>query len=74
MAEITPQFSEILAKALTFSARERVWLIDRLAASLGTARWFARIDEFAADPLHRGQQPMLGGSEAPRRRSRHRRG
>jgi hypothetical protein len=74
MAQVAPQVSEILAEALKLSTKERGVLIDRLAESLGTSRWLERLDEFAAEPIDRGQQPMLDGSVAPRRRSRRSRG
>jgi hypothetical protein len=65
-AKMSPE-SRARARAL---ADQYLSSVERDAAAADTARWFEKLDEFAADPIDRGQQPMLDGSVAPRRRSR----
>jgi hypothetical protein len=60
---------ELLARSRALADQYRA-SAERDAAAADIARWFEKLDKFGADPIDRGQQPMLDGSVAPRRRSR----
>jgi putative addiction module component (TIGR02574 family) len=73
MAQMTPQVSEVLAKALTFSSQERGLLIDRLIESLdeGPAEegveeaWGEEIKR-RVDEIRAGKVGMIPGEEVRR--------
>jgi putative addiction module component (TIGR02574 family) len=74
MAQMTPEVSKVLEKALALSTRERGLLIDRLIASLddGPAEegveeaWAAEIKE-RVDDIRSGKAKMIPGEEVLRR-------
>jgi hypothetical protein len=61
LAQVPPQVSDLLEKALALSIRDRGLLINRLVASLDNkpagaadiARWFEELDEFGTEPFPR---------------------
>lgn len=74
MAQITPEVSEVLEKALTLSTRDRGLLIDHLIASLddGPAEdgveeaWAAEIEK-RVDEVQSGKAKMIPAVEVRRR-------
>jgi len=77
MAQLTPQASDILEKALTLSTRERGVLIDRLIQSLDDAPPEAGVEEAWAEEIKRrvedvrsGKVEMIPGEEVLRRLGR----
>jgi len=74
MAQMTPQVSEVLEKALTLSTQERGLLIDRLIESLdeGPAEegvedaWEEEIKK-RVDDIRSGKAKMIPGEEVRRR-------
>jgi putative addiction module component (TIGR02574 family) len=75
MAEMTPQVSEVLEKALALSVQERGLLIDHLIESLdeGSAEegveeaWDEEIKR-RVDEIRSGKVEMISGEELRRRR------
>jgi putative addiction module component (TIGR02574 family) len=73
MAQMTPEVSKVLEKALTLSTRDRGLLIDRLIASLddGPAEegveeaWAAEIKQ-RVDDVRSGKAKMIPGEEVLR--------
>ena len=73
MAQMTPQVSEVLEKALTLSAQDRGLLIDRLIESLdeGSAEegveeaWGEEIKR-RVDDIRSGKTKMIPGDEVRR--------
>ena len=61
MAQITPQVSELLEKALTLSAQERGLLIDRLVESLDDAPVEEGVEEAWADEIKRRVDDVRSG-------------
>ena len=74
MAEMTPQVSEVLEKALALSTQERGLLIDHLIESLDEgpaeegveAAWDAEIKR-RVDEIRSGKVEMISGEEIRRR-------
>ena len=74
MAQMTPQVSEVLEKALTLSTQDRGLLIDRLIESLdeGPAEegveeaWAAEIEQ-RVDDIRSGKAKMIPGEQVRRR-------
>jgi putative addiction module component (TIGR02574 family) len=74
MAQMTPQVSEVLEKALTLSTQDRGLLIDRLIESLdeGPAEegveeaWAAEIKQ-RVDDIRSGKAKMIPGEQVRRR-------
>jgi putative addiction module component (TIGR02574 family) len=74
MAQMTPQVSEVLEKALTLSTQERGLLIDRLVESLDEGpseegvedAWEEEIRHRVAD-IRSGKTEMIPGEEVHRR-------
>ncbi|MGA7560116.1 MAG: addiction module protein [Terriglobales bacterium] len=74
MAEMTPQVSELLEKALALSTQERGLLIDHLIESLDEgpaeegveAAWDAEIKR-RVDEIRSGKVEMISGEEIRRR-------
>ncbi len=70
MAQITPQVSEVLEKALSLSIQERGLLIDRLIKSLDDEpaeegveeAWAAEIKS-RVDDIRAGRAEMISGEE-----------
>ncbi|MGA9931996.1 MAG: addiction module protein [Terriglobales bacterium] len=77
MAEMTPQVSELLEKALALSTQERGLLIDHLIESLDEgpaeegveAAWDAEIKR-RVDEIRSGKVEMISGEEIRRRLAR----
>ncbi len=74
MAQMTPQVSEVLEKALTLSTRERGLLIDRLIESLdegpaeeGVEGAWAQEIKGRVDDIHSGKVKMIPGDEVLRK-------
>jgi putative addiction module component (TIGR02574 family) len=74
MAQLTPQASEVLEKALTLSTQERGLLIDRLVDSLDDASTDEGAEEAWADEIksrvddiRAGKVEMIPGEEVVRR-------
>jgi|GraSoiStandDraft_11_1057310.scaffolds.fasta_scaffold102853_2 putative addiction module component (TIGR02574 family) len=74
MAEITPQMSEVLEKALALSTQERGLVIDRLIASLDEAPAEDGVEEAWAEEIKRrvddiqsGKAKMISYGEIRRR-------
>ena len=74
MAQMTPQVSEVLEKALTLSTRERGLLIDRLIESLdggaaeeGVEGAWAQEIKGQVDDIHSGKVKMIPGDEVLRK-------
>jgi putative addiction module component (TIGR02574 family) len=73
MAQMTPEVSKVLEKALTLSTRDRGLLIDQLIASLddGPAEegveeaWAAEIKQ-RVDDMRSGKAKMIPGDEVLR--------
>jgi putative addiction module component (TIGR02574 family) len=61
MAQITPQVSEVLEKALTLSTQERGLIIDCLIESLDEGPSEARVDEAWADEIKRRIDDIRSG-------------
>lgn len=80
MAQLTPQASEVLEKALTLSTQERGLLIDRLMDSLddeiadegAEEAWAAEIKS-RVDEVRAGKVEMIPGEEVLRRLAARRR-
>jgi putative addiction module component (TIGR02574 family) len=77
MAQLTPQASDLLEKALTLSTHERGLLIDRLIESLDEGPLEAGVDEAWAEEIKRrvddvrsGRVEMIPGEEVRRRLGR----
>jgi putative addiction module component (TIGR02574 family) len=77
MAQLTPQASDLLEKALTLSTHERGLLIDRLIESLEEGPLEAGVDEAWAEEIKRrvddvrsGRVEMISGEEVRRRLGR----
>jgi putative addiction module component (TIGR02574 family) len=77
MAQLTPQASDVLEKALTLSLHERGLLIDRLVESLDEASPEAGAEEAWAEEIKRrvddvrsGKVEMIPGEEVRRRLGR----
>ena len=74
MAHMTPQVSEVLAKALTLSTEDRGVLIDRLIASLDDdpaeegveAAWDQEI-KTRVDEIRSGKVKLISGEEVLRK-------
>ncbi len=74
MAQMTPQVSEVLEKALTLSTQDRGLLIDRLIESLDESpaeegveeAWAEEIKHRVAD-IRSGKVEMIPGEEVRRR-------
>jgi putative addiction module component (TIGR02574 family) len=74
MAEMTPQVSEVLEKALALSTRERGLLIDHLIESLDVgpaeqgadAAWDEEIKR-RVDDIRSGKVEMISGEDVRRR-------
>ena len=74
MAQVTPQVSEVLAKALTLSTEDRGVLIDRLIASLDDdpaeegveAAWDQEI-KTRVDEIRSGKVKLISGEEVLRK-------
>jgi putative addiction module component (TIGR02574 family) len=73
MAEMTPQVSEVLEKALTFSTQERGLLIDRLIESLDEAPAEEGVEEAwdeeikrRVDEIRSGKVKMIPGEQVLR--------
>lgn len=77
MAQMTPQASELLQKALTLSSQERGQLIDRLIESLDDVlpeegaeqAWAAEIRS-RVDDIRSGNVEMISGEDVQRRLTR----
>ncbi len=74
MAQMTPQVSEVLEKALTLSPQERGLLIDRLVDSLdegpaeeGVEEAWAEEIKRRVDDIRSGKVEMIPGEEVRRR-------
>ncbi|MGA9967348.1 MAG: addiction module protein [Terriglobales bacterium] len=74
MAQMTPQVSEMLEKALTLSPQERGLLIDRLVDSLdegpaeeGVEEAWAEEIKRRVDDIRSGKVEMIPGEEVRRR-------
>jgi putative addiction module component (TIGR02574 family) len=73
MAEITPQMSEVLEKALALSTQERGLVIDRLIASLDEAPAEDGVEEAWAeikrrvDDIQSGKAKMISYGQIRRR-------
>jgi putative addiction module component (TIGR02574 family) len=74
MAQMTPQVSEVLEKALTLSEQERGLLIDRLIASLddgpadeGVEQAWADEIKLRVDEVRSGKVETIPGDEVRRR-------
>ena len=74
MAQMTPQVSEVLEKALTLSTQERGLLIDRLIASLdegpadeGVEQAWADEIKVRVDEIRSGKVELVPGEEVRRR-------
>jgi putative addiction module component (TIGR02574 family) len=74
MAQMTPQVSEVLKKALSLSPQERVLLIDRLVDSLDEGPSEEGVEEAWAEEIKRrvndirsGKVEMIPGEEVRRR-------
>jgi putative addiction module component (TIGR02574 family) len=74
MAQMTPQVSEVLEKALTLSTQERGLLIDRLIESLdegpaeeGVEEAWADEIKSRVDEIRSGKAEMIPGDEVRRR-------
>jgi putative addiction module component (TIGR02574 family) len=74
MAEMTPQVSEVLEKALALSTQERGLLIDHLIESLHEGPAEEGVEESWADEIKRrvdeirsGKIEMISGEEVRRR-------
>jgi len=74
MAQMTPQVSEVLEKALTLSEQERGLLIDRLIASLddgpadeGVEQAWADEIKLRVDDIRSGKVKTIPGDEVRRR-------
>ena len=74
MAQMTPQVSEVLEKALTLSEQERGLLIDRLVASLddgpadeGVEQAWADEIKLRVDEVRSGKVKTIPGDEVRRR-------
>jgi len=73
MAQMTPEASEVLAKAMQLSSRERGLLIDRLVESLddepadadAEEAWAAEIKR-RVDDVRSGKVKMIPGEEVER--------
>jgi putative addiction module component (TIGR02574 family) len=73
MAQMTPEVSKVLEKALTLSTRDRGLLIDRLIASLDDEpaeegveeAWAAEIKQ-RVDDMRSGKAKMIPGEEVLR--------
>ena len=61
MAEITPQMSEVLEKALALSTQERGLVIDRLIASLDEAPAGDGVEEAWAEEIKRRVDDIQSG-------------
>lgn len=61
MAEMTPQVSEVLEKALTLSTQERGLLIDRLIGSLDDAPSEDGIEDAWDDEVKRRVEEIRSG-------------
>ena len=77
MAQLTPQASDLLEKALTLSTHERGLLIDRLIESLDEGPLEAGANEAWAEEIKRrvddvrsGRVEMIPGEEVRRRLGR----
>ena len=77
MAQLTPQASDVLEKALTLSTQERGLLIDRLIESLDEGPAEAGVEEAWAEEIKRrvedvssGNVEMIPGEEVRRRLGR----
>ena len=74
MSQLSPQASEVLAKAMELSDRERGMLIDRLIESLGAGpaepgaeeAWAHEIKR-RVDEIRAGKVEMVSGEEVQRR-------
>jgi putative addiction module component (TIGR02574 family) len=73
MAQMTPQVSEVLEKALTLSEQERGLLIDRLIASLddgpadeGVERAWADEIKLRVDDIRSGKVKTIPGEQVLR--------
>jgi putative addiction module component (TIGR02574 family) len=73
MAHMTPEGSEVLAKAMQLSSRERGLLIDRLIESLdegpaepGTEEAWAQEIKHRVDEIRSGKVKMIPGEEVER--------
>jgi putative addiction module component (TIGR02574 family) len=74
MAQMTPQVSEVLEKALTLSVQDRGLLIDRLVESLDEgpaeegveAAWAEEI-KHRVDDIRSGKVKMIPGDQVRRR-------
>jgi putative addiction module component (TIGR02574 family) len=74
MAQMTPQVSEVLEKALTLSTQERGLLIDRLVESLdeqpadeGVEEAWAEEIKSRVDDIRSGKVKMIPGEQVRRR-------
>ena len=74
MAQMTPQVSEVLEKALTLSTQERGLLIDRLVESLdegpaeeGVEEAWAEEIKSRVDDIRSGKAKMIPGEQVRRR-------
>ena len=74
MAQMTPQASEVLEKALSLSEQERGLLIDRLIASLddgpadeGVEQAWAGDIKLRVDEVRSGKVELIPGDEVRRR-------
>jgi len=74
MAQMTPQVSEVLEKALTLSTQDRGLLIDRLIESLDEGPAEEGMEEAWAEEIRRrvddirsGKAKMIPGKEVRRR-------
>jgi putative addiction module component (TIGR02574 family) len=74
MAQVTPQLSEVLEKALTLSTQERGLLIDRLIESLdegsaeeGVEAAWAKEIKHRVDDIRSGKVKMIPGEQVLRK-------
>jgi putative addiction module component (TIGR02574 family) len=74
MAQMTPQVSEVLEKALTLSVQDRGLLIDRLVESLdegpaeeGVEEAWAEEIKHRVDDIRSGKVKMIPGDQVRRR-------
>ena len=74
MAQLTPQVSEVIEKALALSAQDRGLVIDRLIASLhegpveeGVEEAWAQEIKRRVDDIRSGRVQMIPGEEVRKR-------